>query len=84
MKTSTLIALSLSATANAVKYVSGPAPWINAVGFNVSSVEQPIVKRSAGALAPKRQELKNRNPHIPGSKTVKLRYGPYNVPGGVV
>jgi hypothetical protein len=85
MKYSAIVALSLTASAQAAKFISGPSTWINGVGFNVSSVNEPLVRRHAKrAVAPKRQELKNRNPHIPGAKTIKIRYGPYTVPGGVV
>jgi hypothetical protein len=90
MKTSTLITLTLSAAANlasAIKYVDAPEGWPQAVGFNPTPFEEagvPKVRRAARAVAPKRQEIKTRNPHIPNSKTLKIRYGPYTVPGARV
>jgi hypothetical protein len=90
MKTSTLITLTLSAAVNvasAVQFVDGPVGWPQALGFKSIPLEQaglPKVRRAARAVAPKRQEIKTRNPHIPGSKTIKIRYGPYTVPGARV
>jgi hypothetical protein len=89
MKT-TLFALALSAVANvasAVQYVDAPEGWPQAVGFNPTPLEEagiPKIKRVARAVAPKKQEMKTRVPHVPGSKTVKIRYGPYTVPGARV
>jgi len=37
------------------------------------------VKDVAGATA-RKQVMDTRNPHIPGSKSIKIRYGPYKVP----
>jgi hypothetical protein len=90
MKTSAILALALSAAVNvasAVKYVDAPEGWPQAVGFDPISMEEaaiPKVRRAVRAVAPKRQEIPTRNPHIPGSKTVKIRYGPYTVPGARV
>jgi hypothetical protein len=93
MKTSSLTALVVSATnvATAVRFISGPGDWIKGVGFNTSRPEDhgtlfdppKIAARDAFAL-PLQVELKNRNPHVPGSKSVKVRYGPFTVPGGKV
>jgi len=86
---STFLTLAVSATnVAAVKFISGPEGWPQALGFNTTDAEAfgdlyaipAKVKRDAAAL-PTRVELKNRNPHIPGAKSVKLRYGPYTVPG---
>jgi hypothetical protein len=85
MKTHTLISLALSVSnvATAVKFISGPEGWASAIGFNATEqswddiTSPPQVIRAA---TPKRQELKTRAPNIPGSKSVKIRYGPYTVP----
>jgi hypothetical protein len=86
MKTSVfaLYALSASNVATAVKFLSGPQEWASAVGLNATEqhwddVELPPQVIRAAAV-PKRQELKSRAPQIPGSKSVKIRYGPYTVP----
>jgi hypothetical protein len=85
MKFSELFTLTVSAlnVASATKFVSGPTDWIDAVGFKTE--EQKLAsherRQNVRAAAPKRQEMKTRNPHIPNSKTVKIRYGPYTVPG---
>jgi hypothetical protein len=86
MKTSALIALVVSATdiATAIKYVSAPLGWAQSVGYNTTQYEPqggPMPEVVLRAAAPKRQELKTRNAHIANSKTVKIRYGPYTVPG---
>jgi hypothetical protein len=89
MKTTTLFTLAISAAnvTTAVKFITAPQGWAEAVGFNVTSPEDagilPIRLRSR-AVAPNRQEIKTRNPHIRNSKTVKIRYGPYSVPGARV
>ena len=84
MKTNTLVTVGLVVNVvTAVKFISGPDGWASAIGFNATEQtwdeinQPPYVARFA---APKRQEIKARNPHIPGSKSVKLRYGPYTVP----
>jgi hypothetical protein len=84
MKTTTLISLALSALdAAAIKFITGPEGWAPAMGFNATKQAwenvklPPHIKR---AEAPKRQEMKPRVKSVPGSKTVKLRYGPYTVP----
>jgi hypothetical protein len=90
MKNTAFLALALSAAANvasAIKFVDAPEGWPQAVGFNPIPLEEaglPKVRRVARAVAPKRQEIPTRNPHIPNSKTVKIRYGPYTVPGARV
>jgi hypothetical protein len=91
MKSSVIAALAISAANVAAhKFVSGPDQWAPAMGFNVVEPEEagveflPLKKRDGAALAPKKQELKTRNPHIPNSKTIKIRYGPYTVPGARV
>jgi hypothetical protein len=94
MKTSSIVAFAVSAAkvTTAVKFVSAPADWIQSnLGFNVTQPEDhedlfdspKLMGRSAQAL-PLKVELKNRNPHIPGAKSMKIRYGPYTVPGGRV
>ncbi|KAF2436265.1 hypothetical protein EJ08DRAFT_692141 [Tothia fuscella] len=90
MKTSALVALAAAAVnVAAIKYVSGPDKWPEAMQFETVSMEDagiPLVKRDADAvdLPPKIQTMPTRNPHIPNSKTVKIRYGPYTVPGARV
>jgi hypothetical protein len=92
MKTSALVALAISAAnvANAIKYIDAPVGWPQAVGFNATPYEETDLYKTRRrvarntALPPKRQDMKTRNPHIPGSKTIKIRYGPYMVPGARV
>jgi hypothetical protein len=92
MKSSTLFSLAFVVNiASAVKFVNGPSEWIESSRFNKSHVPEVVsraYKRSENrhearskVTAPAMQQLKSRTPHIPGSKTVKLRYGPYHVPG---
>jgi hypothetical protein len=79
--------LSVSNVATAVKFMSGPEGWPAAIGFNTSEQHwddiqwPPQVMRAA---APKKQEMKSRAPNVPGSKSVKIRYGPYTVPAPAV
>jgi hypothetical protein len=78
-----LLVFSVSNVATAIKFVSGPNGWAPAMGFNTSLQTWDDVKPPLSvlrALAPKRQEMKSRAPNVPGSKTVKIRYGPYTVP----
>lgn len=90
MKTATLFSLAASAAlTNAVKFVSGPEGWPEAIGFKTTNAEDhgdmflpPKIK--ARQSISRKVEMKTRNPHIPNSKTVKIRYGPYTVPGGKV
>jgi hypothetical protein len=84
MKINVLVSLVLSVSnvATAIKFISGPDGWAPAMGFNTTvqtwdDIEPLSVLR---VLAPKRQEMKSRAPNVPGSKTVKIRYGPYTVP----
>jgi hypothetical protein len=94
MKTYSIAAFAATAAnvATAVKFVSAPPDWIQSnLGFNVSQPEDhddmfespQLMGRSAMAV-PLKVQLKNRNPHIPGAKSMKIRYGPYTVPGGRV
>jgi hypothetical protein len=81
------LALSAANIAQAVKFVSGPEGWTESLGFKTYQQEDDfagITERVGRAVVPKRQELKNRNPHIPNAKSVKIRYGPYSVPGARV
>jgi hypothetical protein len=85
MKTSTLVSLALSAinVATAVRFVSGPDGWDQAMRFNATPQSWDDIKMPphvSRVVAPKRQEMKPRMPQVPGSKTVKVRYGPYTVP----
>ena len=85
MKIYTLVPLvfSTSNVASAIKFVSGPDGWARAVGFNATAQscdDIQLPRYISRAIAPKRQELKPRVPHIIGSKSVKIRYGPYTVP----
>jgi hypothetical protein len=88
MKTTILsLALTAANVSQAVKFVNGPDGWSNSLGFKTYEQEDNlagIVERVGRAVAPKRQELKNRLPHIPNAKSVKIRYGPYTVPGARV
>lgn len=93
MKPALLALAASAASVSAVKFVNGPTGWSSSVGFQTDKIDErqwdqraKLAKReeNAGPLAAKRQEMKNRNPHIPGAKTVKIRYGPYSVPGAKV
>jgi hypothetical protein len=82
MKTYTFVSLALAAAGvtDAIKFVSGPEGWSESLNFNITQTVYPRRLRTR-AVVPDKQELKNRNPHIPGAKTTKIRYGPYRVPG---
>jgi hypothetical protein len=89
MKTTTflLVAASAANIVTAIKFVSAPEGWAESLNFTTREADfSKYVKREARAVAvtPKRQELKARNPKIAGAKTVKIRYGPYTVPGARV
>jgi len=82
---STLVSLALSAAnvANAVKFITGPEGWAPLTLYNATEPtwdEIPTNMRFSRALAPKRQQLKQRVTRVPSSKSVKIRYGPYTVP----
>jgi len=75
--------LSAANVANAIKFVVGPEGWAEPLGFNASDPtweQESTPLHVARALAPKRQQLKQRITRIPNSKSVKLRYGPFTVP----
>lgn len=85
MKTATFLLAAASAVniVYAVKFISAPEGWADSLNFTTRNEDfSKYVQREARAvtLAPKRQELKPRNPKIPGAKTLKIRYGPYTVP----
>lgn len=86
MKTSTLLISILSAADIAVaeKFVAGPRAWAQSIGVNVTNpAHHPLVARQAkGGGSGRLVALKNRTPHIRGSKSVKIRYGPFTVRGG--
>lgn len=89
MKTNVLLLsfLSVSNVATAVKFISGPDGWASAIGFNATEQTWDDIKgppQVIRAAAPKRQEMKTRASTIPGSKSVKIRYGPYTVPAPAV
>jgi hypothetical protein len=89
MKASMFLLAAASAVnvVTAVKFVSAPEGWTQSLNFTTREADfSQYVKREARAVAvaPKRQDLKARNPNIPGAKTVKIRYGPYTVPGAKV
>jgi hypothetical protein len=87
MKASTLF-LTIISTADvavAVKFLIGPSGWAQSIGLNVTEPEgQPEYRdrRVDGEASAERVLLKSRNPNIPNSKTVKLRYGPFTIGGG--
>jgi hypothetical protein len=92
MKSFTLFSIAFVANiASAVKFVNGPETWVQSSQFKTSDAPPVIAhayKRSANRLntratAPSMQQMKSRTPHIANSKTVKLRYGPYHVPGAM-
>lgn len=85
MKTATFFLAAASAVnlATAVKFVSAPEGWSESLNFTVREEDfSKYIKREARAvtLAPKTQQLTARVKRIANSKTVKIRYGPYNVP----
>jgi hypothetical protein len=89
MKTNAILwsLLSVSNVATAVKFISGPDGWASAKGFNTTEPHWDDVQlppQVIRAAAPKKQEMKSRAPNIPGSKSVKIRYGPYTVPAPAV
>jgi hypothetical protein len=82
-----LLLLSVSNVATAVKFLSGPEGWASAIRINTTeqhwdNIESPphVVR----AAAPKKMDMKSRVTHIPGAKSVKIRYGPYTVPAPAV
>jgi hypothetical protein len=84
MKT-TLISLALSASTvvQAVKFVAGPQEWQETIGVNSTAQtweNSKLPKLATRASVANRQQLNPRFPRIAGSKSVKLRYGPYSVP----
>jgi hypothetical protein len=85
MKTSTLF-ISLLSVAAAEKFIAGPPGWAQSIRLNVTEPEQhaQLVARQAraGGGSGTTVSLRNRTPHIKGSKSVKIRYGPFTVRGG--
>jgi hypothetical protein len=81
MKTSTLFTSIFSAAVAAEKFIAGPPGWAQSIGINATEPEHNprLIARQVrtGAVS-----LKNRTPHISGSKSVKIRYGPFTVKGG--
>jgi hypothetical protein len=87
MKTFKLFMTLLSAAdiAAAEKFVVGPPGWPQSIGLNVTEQDhqQRLVTRQAGKGGSGRTvALKNRLPRISGSRSVKIRYGPFTVKGG--
>ena len=83
MRISTVFTTVLSAgdLAAAVKILIGPEGWAQSIGFNTTDIEAPKLE-GRQATAQRTTVLKTRNPNIPNSKTVKVRYGPFTVSGG--
>lgn len=91
---STFLSLAISASGVAAgrfsTFVDGPQGWPQAIGLNTTQVadhgslfvDTEVKKRDTAA--PNRIQLTPRLPHIPNSKSTKLRYGPYTVPGAWV
>jgi hypothetical protein len=87
MKTSTLLISILSAAdiAAAEKFVVGPPGFAQSIGLNVTEPEhhpQLAARQAKGGGSGRTVVLKNRTPQIKGSKSVKIRYGPFTVRGG--
>jgi hypothetical protein len=86
MKSSTFFISILSAAdiVTAVKFLVGPPGWAQSIGINVTEPEDhpQLRARQSRAASGSKIVLKNRNPHIPNSKSVKVRYGPFTVQGG--
>ena len=84
MKASTLFTTIFFAAdiATAIKFIVGPQGWGQSMGFNVTDLEEnpQLQARQLGGSG--KMVLKDRNPHIPNAKTVKVRYGPFTVQGG--
>lgn len=89
MKTNAVLLSFLSAAnvASAVKFISGPEGWPSAIKINTTEQtweDIQLPEHVIRAAAPKRSEMKSRVTHIPGSKSIKIRYGPYTVPAPAV
>ncbi|QDS77070.1 hypothetical protein FKW77_007229 [Venturia effusa] len=89
MKTDAFVLSLLPAVkfASAVRFISGPEGWPAAIKINTTEQTWEDVQPAPGvirAAAPKRMVMKSRISHIPGAKTVKIRYGPYTVPAPAV
>jgi hypothetical protein len=88
MKTSTLFISILSAAGivAAEKFIAGPPGWAQSIGLNVTEPEHHphLIARQAraGGGSGTTVALKNRTPQIKGSRSVKIRYGPFTVRGG--
>jgi hypothetical protein len=85
MKTSTLFISILPAVVAAEKFVVGPPGWAQSIGLNVTEPEhhpQLIARQAKGGGSGRTVSLRNRTPQIKGSKSVKIRYGPFTVRGG--
>lgn len=79
--------LSAANVASAVKFISGPEGWPEAIKINTTEQTWPDVQAGPGvirAAPPKRMVMKSRITHIPNVKSVKIRYGPYSVPAPMV
>ncbi|QDS75297.1 hypothetical protein FKW77_001278 [Venturia effusa] len=78
-----LAAASAADLVAGVKFVSAPEGWSESLNFTVRDEDfAKYIKRDArsATLTPKIQPLTARVKRIANSKTVKIRYGPYNVP----
>lgn len=81
MKATTLI-LSVISAASADKFIAGPPGWAQSIGLNVTEPEEHRLESRQARSSGSKVVLKNRTPHIKGSKSVKLRYGPFTIKGG--
>jgi hypothetical protein len=85
MKATTLFLTIISAAdiAAAEKFITGPPGWAQTLGLNISEPEDlPRLRARQARATGLKTVLKNRTPHIKGSKSVKVRYGPFNIRGG--
>lgn len=87
MKTSTLFISLLSAAGivAAEKFVVGPPGWVQSLGLNMTERVDPpqlVPRQAKGGGSGRTVSLRNRTPHIKGSRSVKIRYGPFTVRGG--
>lgn len=73
-------------TAAAIKFIVGPPGWAQTLGLNLTEAQDysklaARQAKQAGVDTAGKTVLAPRMTHIPNSKTVKIRYGPFNVRG---
>jgi len=77
--------LSAADIAAAEKFVVGPPGWPQSIGLNATEQERPshlVTRQAKGGGSGRTVALKTRLTRISGSRSVKIRYGPFTVKGG--